>query len=138
MKTIELIDSEQEVAAVIKIESITDFSFTGDVLTVNGWDENWNEYCDEEFFAKVYAKGDSCTHFWFNGERYDSEDKSGNDSYYHICGIDGHLLFMRNTAFVLEVLSEKIGLISEHDRKDYENFKKMNLLDGYTIVYNLD
>ena len=46
------------------------------------------DHCEFEFVAKVWAKTDSCTHWWFKGENYDPESKSKNngDAYYHICG----------------------------------------------------
>jgi hypothetical protein len=146
MKTIELIDSKQQVAAVIEIEFLTDWAFAGDVKTIYG--------LDEEFFAKVYVKSDGSTHFWYKGDEHNPGNKPNEDNVenfdydnyeeevdgnsYYYSDIAGQLVFIRNIAFVLEVLNEKVGLSFDSSKTDYEMIKKLNLLDGYTIIYNLD
>lgn len=63
------------------------FEFTDDYMTgvcyeCYTWDTHKNPL-EYHYVADVYCKWDSCTHWWFRGQDYDSGD---NDSYYHLCG----------------------------------------------------
>ena len=77
-----------------------------------------------EFFASVYCKWDSCTHWRFKGEDYNPEDKSEHDSYYHICGSYTLLNHVRLMCFIWKIAPM---IISE------DHFYKYNKFDGSYI-----
>lgn len=56
------------------------------------WDSNHNPI-ECEFFARVYCKWDSCTHWWFDGDDWENR-------YYHICGPGSLANYIRIMCFI--------------------------------------
>ncbi|WCK57081.1 hypothetical protein PP175_28240 (plasmid) [Aneurinibacillus sp. Ricciae_BoGa-3] len=58
-------------------------------------------------------------------------------AYYHLCGTDSYLSFMRNMQFAYEVMLQVVGeSVLEEELKDYEKIKQLNLLKGFEIRFN--
>ena len=100
-----------------------------------------------KFLAEVYCKWDSCTHWYFFGERYDSDNKSHDcddiDGYYHLCGLHSFVTHIRHMCFIWRAAemwmarykSETyVDMMKEyyHDNEEqYELVEK--ILEGYSI-----
>lgn len=98
----------------------------------------------DDYFAHVFCKWDSCTHWWFEGERsfVDENNKvKNNDAYYHLCGSEWFINHIRVMCFIwklaADILSEdevyKEYVLSEYF--DTDEIKKLVelMLDGYEI-----
>lgn len=131
---------------VAKFEQTDDY-MTGVCYECSGWGgSDLKDPCDWSFFADVYCKYDSCTHWNFFGEDYNPNTKEGRDSYYHICGDYCFLDHVRMMCFVWkiaeDILVESCGSgaynTAEYTREAYSGSKKLKhlvdyMLDGYTI-----
>lgn len=98
----------------------------GTVETAVGWSIDCGEAIESEYFADVTVKWDGCSHFEFKGQ-------DGVDSYYHICGINNYLLYIRVMAFIYEVMTKEIENYNEVE--EFEKFKKLNILESCSIEY---
>jgi len=117
-------------------------SLHGILLEVTSWSsndlKNYTIPSDTDFIANIYIKWDGCSHWSFYGEDYmnDKEHEDDVDGYYHICGFDSYVKFMRSMVFGYQLAIDKLG--NDFDKNieipEYEKFKQcINLLDGYEI-----
>lgn len=99
------------------VTEVTGWIFEG-VVDLEG--RTWDKPSDEIFFADVWVKWDSCSHFNFYGEDYKTKEDD-NNSYYHICGVDGYkkfviLLWLTHQAYML--LSKCDSMLDECEIED--------------------
>lgn len=121
-----------------------DFRLVGKCYEAYSWDIK-GAPCEYSYVAGVYCKWDACTHWYFRGEDYETENEA--DSYYHLCGgysFMGHITAM---CFVWK-LAEQIISESEYSKQenmsgyindeyfDHERIKQLVelVLNGYEIV----
>jgi hypothetical protein len=134
-KYIKLVNEDQNVVTVFEIEEISKSYISGTLKTVNSWDEE-NEYdCDFDYIAGVFIKWDGCSHFNFKGEDYNENKEETIDGYYHLCGVDMYIDLMRSLSFAYQIMVDQIGEDELYEKEEYQELKKLNLLDKYTIVY---
>lgn len=103
-------------------------------------------YLDDLYFARVFCKSDSCTHWNFNGETYiehlDSTI-SGTDSYYHICGSYCLADHIRTMCFLWKLAVDILSEGEDEEHKEYvtneyfdtDEIKQLVtlMLEGYVI-----
>jgi hypothetical protein len=130
----ELIDNQGDVIAIFERDKNYKASIAGTIKKAIAWNDDGSPY-ETEFFANVSVKWDGCSHFWFCGEDYNDKSTDIRDAYYHICGIDSYIDFMRILVFVYEIMVKHVGYNNILEKEEYEELKKLNLLDGYTIKY---
>lgn len=136
----ELINKNGKIISIYKLNKkmINGNCVDGIISNVYSWDNETGEPIDEHFFADAYIKWDGCSHFRFYGEDYvqteDNKENNEIDSYYHICGIDSYMEFMRTMIFGYEVMIHHVGN-DFGEVKEYEKIKVLNLLKGYVIKY---
>ena len=98
---------------VAKFELTGDY-MTGDCYTCCSWELD-KAPVDYHYFAGVYSKWDSCTHWYFRGEDFDQELNISGDSYYHICGSGCFLEHVRIMCFLWKVAA--MYLKEEYERE---------------------
>lgn len=109
-----------------------DRTLMGDCYSAVSWYSD-GSVCDYDYFAGVYCKLDSCTHWYFYGEDYDPELKNEKDSYYHLCGAGCFMEHIRLMCFVWKLASIITG--SSDDYFDNDEIKKLvdTMLKDYFI-----
>ena len=134
IKKAELIDNQGNVIATYEQNKNYELSISGTIKQTVSWNDDGSPY-ETEFFADISVKWDGCSHFWFYGQ--DCGDKTDNeiDGYYHICGVDSYIDFMRILVSAYEIMVKHVGYEKILEKEEYEELKKLNLLDGYTIKY---
>lgn len=101
-------DNKGYIIGVFEVDSDDCHSVMGKCYEPYSWYQD-KLPAESNFFADVYCKWDSCTHWNFYGEDYDPElDKTsdGVDSYYHICGEYGLHNHVRLMCFVWKLVSD--------------------------------
>lgn len=111
------------------------------VTGVNAIDTGISSY---DFIADIYAKWDSCTHWWFLGE--DHDDGETKDAYYHICGPDCLRNMFLCMVFAWEICKRinmdrcddkdpQLASMIDSEYKDSDKINKMidHMLDEYII-----
>lgn len=144
MKVIELINSKTEMSEILFVpvrEEDFKYSLNGILLEVTGWGSiREQEPCDANFIAEVGVKWDGCSHWRFFGEDYmnDTEHEDDIDGYYHICGFDSYISFMRGMVFAYQLAIDKVeSFDKQFEIPVYEKFKNsLNLLEGYEVKTN--
>lgn len=141
MKQAKLIDENGYVVAVFIPNKDYTHAISGTMYEVVSWELN-DEPMDVNFFANVSVKWDGCSHFYFYGSDYRKGlvpyvyEEKGNDKekdgYYHICGFDSYLTHMKIMCFAYELMIRQLGTNSTNG-DEYEQLKKLNLLDGCEI-----
>ena len=87
----------------------TKANLIGICRNVTGWDSETQEPCDYEYFAEINLKWDACTHWWFKGEDYtDDIENCETEAYYHLCGSESFVQYIRAMCFVWKLASEVI------------------------------
>lgn len=131
----------EDVEAIIEVDEdrSTQAGFVGNAFIPTGQDLRGN-IIETDFHSEFYLKWDSCTHWYFHGEDYDSDEDENGVPYYHLCGawcFDRHLVVM---AFVWEVARRYLSRNNVHGNGKYttdcynESKFKDALLEGYEIV----
>lgn len=112
----------------------------GTVYSCNSWSPETGESFDDNFFAEVYCKHDSCTHWNFNGEEFVPEFDN-IDAYYHICGEYCFLNHICLMCFVWKVVADIMDEFHDENygMEQYFELEKTRklvemMLDGYEIV----
>ena len=101
----------------------------GTLYWIIGWKEK-RQPIEYDFIADIIIKWDLYGHWNFFGYDY-GEDDEEIDGYYYICGGESYIEFMQGIAFVCELA---MMVISNFDEKEITKVRKLNLLDGCTIV----
>lgn len=145
MKAIQLVNTKTNCPEIIFVpvrEEEFIHSLNGILLEATSWrSDNLKDYeipSDTEFIASIYIKWDGCSHWRFYGQDYmnDEEHEDDKDPYYHICGFDSYIKFMRSMVFAYQLAIDKLGdnFDKHYEIPEYEQFKQsINLLDGYEI-----
>lgn len=74
---------------------------------------------DWEFFANVYCKWDSCTHWWFYGENFREDLPKDIGGYYHICGTHCFTDHIRTMCFVWKLAAMILVEDANNANNDY-------------------
>lgn len=125
-------NEEGMVISVFTNRNSFDFAVSGEIEYVHSWDVDYKPI-GSDFFASVTVKWDGCSHFTFLGEDY--KDEKSPDGYYHICGINNYIDFMRQLHFAYEVMVEIVGIERIDEKEELQELRKLGLLEGYTIEY---
>lgn len=129
-----------EILTVFELSEATETLVSGNIKHVINWESNGSPLYFE-FFAHCLINWDGCSHFSFNGEDYIEEHGNETDShtnienYYHICGLNHYVRFMRTLAFAYEVMAHYVGIDKMLEKEKYKELKLLGLLNGYTISY---
>lgn len=114
-----LIDSND--CPVAKFEQTEEF-MSGNCYQCFSWtsdeDGNYTVPSEWSFFANVYCKWDSCTHWYFYGENYIEDTPA--DSYYHLCGAHCFTDYIRTMCFIWKIAP--MILAEDTDFKDVSDY----------------
>jgi hypothetical protein len=123
-----------------------DFRLIGECYEACSWELDGTPY-QYSYVAGVHCKWDACTHWYFSGEDYESEEIEEPDSYYHLCGgysFIGHITAMCFVWKLAEqIISEsnwaktkKLSGCIHDEYYDHERIKQLIdlVLNGYEIV----
>lgn len=142
-------DSDGLIAAKIELTKNADeYCLDGRCYKAISWSMEKDDFgcvLDWHFVADVYCKWDSCTHWYFHGEDYDTNtNPSDHDSYYHLCGSHSFNNHIRIMCFIWKAAElwmcertpenrSESGV--DYTRKQYQENKELVdfMLDGYTI-----
>lgn len=129
-------DEDGYVIATFEQVNNYELSTDGVIREAVTWDGDTGDPIDTNFFARTNVKWDGCSHINFNGEKYiDTQLGEGNRSYYHLCGVESYLNFMRLLVFAYELMVEHVGYENVLEKEEYEELKQLGLLKGYSIVF---
>lgn len=135
----ELIDKRGYPIAIIRQVHDWTHSFGGFITLTTSWNVSTNEVEDEYFLATCSIKWDGCSHFWYNGQDYLSDEELY--PYYHECGLNEYYKVFIAKLFAFEVakhyMKDTVENIEKHMNDDlYNTIDRVNILDFYTIKYS--
>ena len=113
------------IVGIFEVDSDDYHSVIGKCYEPYSWFTDVDLPCESHFFANVYCKWDSCTHWNFYGENYDpelEETSPGLDSYYHICGehcLHNHVRLM---CFIWKLVSDIMTINRRKAGSDFSDF----------------
>ena len=139
-------DSTGCIVSSFAVEKATHASVNGKCHIINSWTSD-GEPVNGEFFADVYCKWDSCTHWNFCGEDFDADCPDELiDAYYHLCGSHSFLNHVRAMCFVWKLVADIMAELSKlpddpYDPRIIEEYFDSDdiadlcdlMLKGYTI-----
>lgn len=136
VKSAKLIENDSGYAiATYEQSEEYELSADGIIREVISWDCDSGKQYETMFFANVTVKWDGCSHIRFYGEDYIDQDTGDKDSYYHLCGVKPYINFMRLLVFAYEIMVEHVGYEKVLEKVEYKELKQLNLLKGYSIVF---
>ena len=126
-------DSKDMVYAKFVVNRTSTGSVEGECYEAVAWEDfSCTEVFKWSFVAYVYCKSDACTHWWFNGEDYDTDSKSEDnsvDAYYHLCSQGGFMNHIRNMCFVWRAAEMLMLDGSDHDKRVMDNYRERKVND---------
>ena len=134
----ELIDKTGTIIATVRQTETWTHNFGGFISIPNSWSMD-NTVYEEDFLLSCSIKWDGCSHFWYKGQDYLSDEEIY--PYYHECGLNYYYKHFIAKLFAFEVakhyMKAHVKNIEENMDDDlYNTIDRINILDFYTIKYS--